>query len=40
MESLEIQIDPFPFLSRLEVELAPKTFEAFRRLLSFENHRK
>jgi len=37
METISIQAGPFSFAAKLEVELAPKTCEAFRRLLPFEN---
>jgi hypothetical protein len=37
METLSIQSGPFTFTAKLEVELAPKTCAAFRRLLPFEN---
>jgi len=37
MEIVAIQAGPFSFAAKLEVELAPKTCEAFRRLLPFEN---
>ena len=37
METLSIQAGPFSFVAKLELKLAPKTCEAFRRLLPFEN---
>jgi len=37
METISIQAGPFSFAAKLEVELAPKTCTAFRRLLPFEN---
>jgi hypothetical protein len=37
METISIQAGPFSFAAKLELELAPKTCEAFRRLLPFEN---
>ena len=37
METISIQAGPFSFAAKLEVELAPKTCEAIRRLLPFEN---
>ena len=37
METLSIQAGPFSFVAKLELELAPKTCAAFRRLLPFEN---
>ncbi len=37
MERIAIQAGPFSFTAALEWELAPKTCEAFRRLLPFEN---
>ena len=37
METISIQAGPFSFAAKLEVELAPKTCAAFRRLLPFEN---
>jgi hypothetical protein len=35
METISIQAGPFSFAAKLEVELAPKTCAAFRRLLHF-----
>jgi len=37
MERLSIRAGPFSFAAKLELELAPKTCAAFRRLLPFEN---
>jgi hypothetical protein len=37
METVSIQAGPFSFVARLELERAPKTCAAFRRLLPFEN---
>lgn len=37
METLLIEVGPLVFVARLETERAPKTCEAFRRLLPFEN---
>src|SRR3989304_5509702 len=37
METISIQAGPFSSAAKLEVELAPKTCAAFRRLLPFEN---
>jgi hypothetical protein len=37
METLSIQAGPFSFVAKLEAEHAPKTCEAFRRMLPFEN---
>ena len=37
MEMISIAAGPFTFAAKLEVELAPKTCEAFLRLLPFEN---
>ena len=37
METISIQAGPFSFAAKLELELAPKTCTAFRRLLPFEN---
>ncbi len=37
METVSIQAGPFSFAAKLEWDLAPKTCEAFRRLLPFEN---
>lgn len=37
MERIAIQAGPFSFVGKLEVELAPKTCAAFRRLLPLRN---
>ena len=37
METLSIQAGPFSFVAKLELERAPMTCAAFRRLLPFEN---
>jgi hypothetical protein len=37
MEAVSIRIGPFSFSAKLESELAPKTCEAFCRLLPFES---
>ena len=37
MEMISIAAGPFTFAAKLELELAPKTCEAFLRLLPFEN---
>jgi hypothetical protein len=37
METISIQAGPLSFAAKLEVELAPSTCAAFRRLLPFEN---
>ena len=37
METISITAGPFSFAAKLELELAPKTCTAFRRLLPFEN---
>jgi hypothetical protein len=37
VETLAIEAGPFVFVAKLEWELAPKTCEAFRKLLPFEN---
>jgi hypothetical protein len=37
METVAIETGPFQFTAKLEMELAPSTCEAFRRLLPFEN---
>jgi hypothetical protein len=37
VETLTIEAGPFVFVAKLEWELAPKTCDAFRKLLPFEN---